>query len=75
MVASKYGEVFSALAQSRVAAVRKRFVADLKKLRARDANQPIVANSITTLLNGLKSFRVKVSCACAAYLASQRRLP
>lgn len=60
LVAEKYAEVLSTVAQSRFAVVRKRFISELKELRARDANQPAVMNGVITLLNGLKSFRVKV---------------
>lgn len=58
-VADLYAEVMGVLAQSRFQSVRKRFVAELKELRAKEPS-PHTTQSIISLLMGMKFFRVKM---------------
>ncbi|XP_075228459.1 microtubule binding protein furry isoform X2 [Lycorma delicatula] len=58
-VADLYAEVMGALAQSRFMSVRKRFMAELKELRAKEPS-PHTSQSIISLLMGMKFFRVKM---------------
>lgn len=60
MVADLYAEVLGVLAQSRFLSVRKRFMAELKELRAKEPS-PHVIQAIISLLMGMKFFRIKVS--------------
>lgn len=64
-VADLYAEVMGVLAQSRFQSVRKRFVAELKELRAKEPS-PNTSQSIISLLMGMKFFRVKVIYICTA---------
>lgn len=59
MVADLYAEVLGVLAQSRFLSVRKRFMAELKELRAKEPS-PHVTQAIISLLMGMKFFRIKV---------------
>lgn len=59
IIADLYAEVIGVLAQSRFQSVRRRFMAELKELRAREASS-VTTQSITSLLMGMKFFRVKV---------------
>lgn len=59
MVADLYAEVLGVLAQSRFLSVRKRFMAELKELRAKEPS-PHVIQAIISLLMGMKFFRIKV---------------
>lgn len=59
MVADLYAEVLGVLAQSRFLSVRKRFMAELKELRAKEPS-PNVIQAIISLLMGMKFFRIKV---------------
>ena len=59
IIADLYGEVVGTLAQSRFASVRKRFNAELKELRTKEAS-PHTTQSIISLLMGMKFFRVKM---------------
>lgn len=59
MIADLYAEVIGVLAQSRFASVRKRFMTELKELRAKEAS-PHTTQSIISLLMGMKFFRVKM---------------
>ena len=61
IIADLFAEVLGVLAQSRFSSVRKRFMCELKELRAKDQN-PYVTNSIISVLMGMKFFRVKVHC-------------
>lgn len=59
-IADLYAEVIGVLAQSRFQSVRRRFMAELKELRTREQSS-VTTQSITSLLMGMKFFRVKVS--------------
>ncbi|XP_025416970.1 protein furry isoform X3 [Sipha flava] len=59
MVADLYAEVLGVLAQSRFLSVRKRFMAELKELRAKEPS-PHVIQAIISLLMGMKFFRIKM---------------
>lgn len=59
MIADLYAEVIGVLAQSRFSSVRKRFMTELKELRAKEAS-PHTTQSIISLLMGMKFFRVKM---------------
>lgn len=59
MIADLYAEVIGVLAQSRFCSVRKRFMSELKELRAKEAS-PHTTQSIISLLMGMKFFRVKM---------------
>ncbi|XP_050540856.1 protein furry isoform X2 [Daktulosphaira vitifoliae] len=59
MVADLYAEVLGVLAQSRFLSVRKRFIAELKELRAKEPS-PHVTQAIISLLMGMKFFRIKM---------------
>ncbi len=59
IIADLYGEVIGTLAQSRFASVRKRFMLELKELRAKEPS-PYTTQSIISLLMGMKFFRVKM---------------
>ncbi|KAH8406857.1 hypothetical protein KR222_008787, partial [Zaprionus bogoriensis] len=59
MIADLYAEVIGVLAQSRFGSVRKRFMSELKELRAKEAS-PTTTKSIISLLMGMKFFRVKM---------------
>ncbi|XP_047109734.1 protein furry [Schistocerca piceifrons] len=59
IIADLYAEVIGALAQSRFMSVRKRFMAELKELKSKEPN-PNTAQSIISLLMGMKFFRVKM---------------
>ncbi|KAL1456291.1 hypothetical protein WDU94_001033 [Cyamophila willieti] len=58
-VADLYAEVMGVLAQSRFQSVRKRFMTELKELRAKEPNTH-TTQSIISLLMGMKFFRVKM---------------
>lgn len=60
MVADLYAEVLGVLAQSRFLSVRKRFIAELKELKAKE-QLPHTIQAIISLLMGMKFFRIKVS--------------
>lgn len=60
MIADLNAEVVGVLAQSRFSSVRKRFMSELKELRAKEPS-PHTTQSIISLLMGMKFFRVKVS--------------
>ncbi|XP_055383655.1 protein furry isoform X2 [Condylostylus longicornis] len=59
MIADLYAEVIGVLAQSRFSSVRKRFMSELKDLRAKESS-PTTTQSIISLLMGMKFFRVKM---------------
>lgn len=59
IIADLYAEVIGALAQSRFMSVRKRFMSELKELRAKEASTH-TTQSIISLLMGMKFFRVKM---------------
>ncbi|XP_016844243.1 protein furry isoform X3 [Nasonia vitripennis] len=59
IIADLYAEVIGVLAQSRFMSVRKRFVVELKELRAKEPG-PHTTQSIISLLMGMKFFRVKM---------------
>ncbi|XP_037907815.1 protein furry isoform X6 [Hermetia illucens] len=59
MIADLYAEVIGVLAQSRFSSVRKRFMSELKELRAKEPS-PNTTQSIISLLMGMKFFRVKM---------------
>ncbi|XP_024946755.1 protein furry isoform X2 [Cephus cinctus] len=59
IIADLYAEVIGVLAQSRFMSVRKRFMVELKELRAREPG-PHTTQSIISLLMGMKFFRVKM---------------
>ena len=59
MIADLYAEVIGVLAQSRFSSVRKRFMTELKELRAKEPS-PHTTQSIISLLMGMKFFRVKM---------------
>lgn len=59
IIADLFAEVIGVLAQCRFSAVRKRFMLELKDLRAREPG-PHTTQSIISLLMGMKFFRVKV---------------
>ncbi|XP_048776245.2 protein furry homolog-like isoform X3 [Ostrea edulis] len=72
VVADLYAEVIGVLAQSRFQSVKKHFVTEWKELKLRDQT-PYTAQSIISLLNGLKYFRVKMHPieefeACVSFL-------
>ncbi|KAL9906690.1 microtubule binding protein furry isoform 3-T3 [Glossina fuscipes fuscipes] len=59
IIADLYAEVIGVLAQSRFSSVRKRFMNELKDLRAKEPS-PHTTQSIISLLMGMKFFRVKM---------------
>lgn len=59
MIADLYAEVVGVLAQSRFSSIRKRFMTELKELRAKEPS-PLATQSIISLLMGMKFFRVKM---------------
>lgn len=59
MIADLNAEVIAVLAQSRFGSVKKRFMTELKELRAKEPN-PHTTQSIISLLMGMKFFRVKM---------------
>ncbi|XP_076468272.1 protein furry-like isoform X4 [Babylonia areolata] len=59
VIADLYAEVIGVLAASRFSAVRKKFNGELRELKLRDQT-PYTAQSIISLLMGLKFFRVKM---------------
>ncbi|KAL3879804.1 hypothetical protein ACJMK2_032086 [Sinanodonta woodiana] len=59
IIADLYAEVIGVVAQSRFPPVRKTFLSELKELKLRDQT-PYTAQSIISLLMGLKVFRVKM---------------
>ncbi|XP_053400043.1 protein furry-like isoform X2 [Mercenaria mercenaria] len=59
IIADLYAEVIGVLALSRFAPVRKTFLLELRELKLRDQT-PYTAQSIISLLMGLKFFRVKM---------------
>ncbi|CAG5134076.1 unnamed protein product, partial [Candidula unifasciata] len=59
IISDLYAEVLGVLANSRFLAVRKKFMSELKELKLRDQT-PYTAQSIISLLMGLKFFRVKM---------------
>lgn len=59
IIADLYGEVVGTLAQSRFASIRKRFMSELKELRAKEPS-PHTTQSVISLLMGMKFFRVKM---------------
>ncbi|XP_044597140.1 protein furry isoform X1 [Cotesia glomerata] len=59
IIADLFAEVIGVLAQSRFMAVRKRFMIELKELRAKEPG-PHTTQSIISLLMGMKFFRVKM---------------
>lgn len=59
IIADLYAEVIGVLAQSRFMSVRKRFMVELKELRAKEPG-PHTTQSIISLLMGMKFFRVKM---------------
>ncbi|XP_055686760.1 protein furry isoform X4 [Lutzomyia longipalpis] len=59
MIADLNAEVVGVLAQSRFSSVRKRFMSELKELRAKEPS-PHTTQSIISLLMGMKFFRVKM---------------
>lgn len=72
VIADLYAEVIGVLAQSRFQSVKKHFVNEWKELKLRDQT-PYTAQSIISLLNGLKYFRVKMHPiedfeACVSFL-------
>ncbi|KAK3531900.1 hypothetical protein QTP70_034408 [Hemibagrus guttatus] len=59
IVADLYAEVIGVLAQAKFAAVKKKFLSELKELRQKEQN-PCVIQSTISLIMGLKFFRVKM---------------
>ncbi|KAF4524722.1 hypothetical protein B566_EDAN013957, partial [Ephemera danica] len=59
IMADLYAEVIGVLAQSRFMSVKKRFTAELKELRNKEAS-PTTTQSVISLLMGMKFFRVKM---------------
>lgn len=59
MIADLNAEVIGVLAQSRFGSVRKRFMTELKELRAKEPS-PHTTQSIISLLMGMKFFRIKM---------------
>lgn len=59
MIADLNAEVIAVLAQSRFGSVKKRFMTELKELRAKEPS-PHTTQSIISLLMGMKFFRVKM---------------
>ncbi|XP_046735470.1 protein furry [Diprion similis] len=59
IIADLYAEVIGVLAQSRFMSVRKRFMLELKELRAKEPGTH-TTQSIISLLMGMKFFRVKM---------------
>lgn len=59
IISDLFGEVVGTLAQSRFASIRKRFILELKELRAKEPS-PQTTQSIISLLMGMKFFRVKM---------------
>lgn len=59
IIADLYAEVTGVLAQSRFGSVKKRFMLELKELRAKEPSST-TTQSIISLLMGMKFFRVKV---------------
>ncbi|KAB7496309.1 Protein furry-like protein-like [Armadillidium nasatum] len=59
IIADLYAEVVGVLAQTRFQCVRRRFMADLKEQRLKEASAH-TTQSITSLLMGMKFFRVKM---------------
>lgn len=70
IIADLYAEVIGVLAQSRFMSVRKRFVVELKELRAKEPG-PHTTQSIISLLMGMKFFRVKVDIEFTVFLQTQ----
>lgn len=66
MIADLYAEVIGVLAQSRFSSVRKRFMSELKELRAKEASNT-TTQCIISLLMGMKFFRVKVCIVLYIY--------
>lgn len=60
IIADLYAEVIGVLAQARFMSVRKRFMTELKELRAKEPT-PHNTQCIISLLMGMKFFRVKVT--------------
>ncbi|XP_045105728.1 protein furry-like isoform X4 [Portunus trituberculatus] len=58
-ISDLYAEVVGVLAQSRFQSVRRRFMAELKELRAREQST-VTTQTIMSLLMGMKFFRVKM---------------
>lgn len=56
IIADLYAEVIGVLAQSRFMSVKKRFMAELKELKAKEPS-PHTTQSIISLLMGMKFFR------------------
>ncbi|XP_014783664.1 protein furry, partial [Octopus bimaculoides] len=59
LISSLYAEVIGVLAQSRFPPIHKTFLNELKELKLRDQT-PFTAQSVISLLMGLKFFRVKM---------------
>lgn len=59
IIADLYAEVVGVLAQSRFGSVKKRFLLELKELRAKEPS-PTTTQGIISLLMGMKFFRVKM---------------
>lgn len=59
LISSLYAEVIGVLAQSRFPPIRKTFLNELRELKLRDQT-PFTAQSVISLLMGLKFFRVKM---------------
>lgn len=59
-LADMYAEVIGVLAQTRFKTVKKRFMIELSKLRAREQTQQNI-QCIVTLMSGIKYFRVKMA--------------
>ncbi|XP_076040545.1 microtubule binding protein furry isoform X4 [Oratosquilla oratoria] len=59
IIADLYAEVVGVLAQSRFLSVRRKFMAELKELRSKEASS-LTTQSIISLLMGMKFFRVKM---------------
>lgn len=68
IIADLYAEVIGVLAQSRFSSVKKRFMAELKELRAKEPNST-TTQSIISLLMGMKFFRVKVSVVDSIFVS------
>lgn len=73
IIADLYAEVIGVLAQSRFMSVRKRFVVELKELRAKEPG-PHTTQSIISLLMGMKFFRVKVDIEFTASFTNLSRI-
>lgn len=66
IIADLYAEVIGVLAQSRFSSVKKRFMLELKELRAKEPNST-TTQSIISLLMGMKFFRVKVGARLSTF--------